>query len=243
MCRNACSSTHIIWPHLSGIGIRVILCDVLLFIQSSGVDDCRHIPGPTNSSVEVVEHSKHTFDFTIKGTKDIPLQWCYHGTDNYSACCVCNDPQSNDPQSKCQVKDWTTDLYSNKCNHYSCVLTIHNISMNYSNGMLVSTAVVSDNDTKNINYTRIFVTQDSSTHKSQPVTLYYIVVVMGIIAATIVTVTCGIFVIKRTYRWSRSYYLHHDYEAIKSPTAGKSCAHYIHSLRYHLKTCPRNLYT
>lgn len=209
------------------IAIRVILCDALPFIRSPGGDHCRYIPSPTNSSVEVVEHSQHTFNFAIKGTKDIPLQWCYHGADNYSACCVCNYPESNDPQSKCDVKDWSTALYNNKCNHYSCVLTIHNISMNYSNGMLVSTAVVSDNDTKNINYTRIFVTQDSSTHKSQPVTLYYIVVVMGIIVATIVTLTCGIFAIKRTYRWSRSYYLHHDYEAIKSPTTGKLCAYYI----------------
>ena len=175
-------------------------------------NDCPVIPGPTNNSIEVAEDSDQTFDFSIKGELFTIMKWCFIGSDRHSVCCYCN------AEPDCPMADWTIDYYRHKhsCYHYTCSLTIHEVSMNYSDGTLISSVAGSPNNMKNVNYTHILVTQNSDKHRSPLVSVCYTITGIAVIAAVIVTVICMIYMIRRRYRWSSSYHMHGDYESIPS---------------------------
>ena len=94
--------------------------------------------------------------------------WCFAGSDHYNVCCYCNVESE-----ECPMADWTIDYYRHEgscaCYKYTCSLTIHKVSMNYSDGTLISAAAESYKNNKNVNYTRILVTQNNNNHTSPPV--------------------------------------------------------------------------
>ena len=170
------------------------------------------IPNTTNNTVYIAEHSEHKFDFTIRGAASIVLQWCLDGPDKQRYCCICSDDEN------CQVKDWTVTKYSNECTYYTCLLTIHNISMNYSDVTLISRAT-SDDDRRIVNYTRISIIQDTDDHKSLPsLVLYGIVIGVGVGVMVIITMICVVYMIKRR---SHSRYLQLMSHEEQFSTSGK----------------------
>ena len=216
------------------ISIHTYLCCIYTLI---GDAECRHIPNATNKSVEVLEYSNHTFEFTITGDTTIALQWCFVGSNNHSECCMCND----DP---CQNKDWTavSKCSPSDCHQFTCLLTIHNMTMNYSNGTLISKAAVSDDDVRVVNHTHVSVTQDSNHHhKPLPTLVYDIAIGVGVGVVAIVIVICVVCMTKRNSRCSKSYSVYQDYETIPSSSNnGKMYAHnttqqlYIYCIRMYI---------
>ena len=206
--------THIIYMHST------------LFVQFTG-NDCPQIPSPTNNSIKVAEHSDQTFDFTIKGEVYTVMNWCFAGSDHHNkVCCYCNI------EEECPMADWTIDYYRHEgsCYHYTCSLTIHKVSMNYSDGTLISGAAESSgNISKNVNYTRILVTQNNNKHTSPPLPVCFAITGIGIIAAVIVVVISAMYVIRRRCHWSSSYYMHNDYENIPSSSPCKLRPYLLYS--------------
>ena len=196
-----------------------------MHILSTGDIGCMTIPSTTNSTVYITEHSEHEFEFTIRGDVSVVLQWCL-GPDNHSDCCICSDGEH------CMVKDWTVKKHSVDCIHYTCLLTIHDISMNYSDVTLISRAT-SDDNRRIVNSTHISVTQDSDNHKSLPTeVLYGIVIGVGVGVVVIVMVICVVYMVKRRFHSSKSYYVQEDYEPIpSSDDAGE-----IYSTTVHYKS-------
>ena len=193
-----------------------IIC-TYTYVHIAG-DGCPIVPhDPTNNTVEVAEHSDHIFNFTIKANIDTTFKWCFVKSDgNHSMCCYCNAESDrcycNAESDRCQVPNWKITLYRHDCYQYTCSLTIHDVSMNYSDGTFISTAR-SPRITKDVNYTRILVTQNNK-QKSIPLPVCYSVTGVGIISAIIALVMC-MFMIKRGCCQSRSHYMHHgDYEII-----------------------------
>ena len=196
-----------------------------MLVHFPGGDDCHKIPGPTNSSIKVEEHSDPTFSFTIKAEVSTRLKWCFVGSDHYNVCCYCNVEDA-----ECAMPDWKMATHYEDCYHYTCSLIIHSVSMNYSDGMLIGTAAESPENIKDVNYTRIFVTKNNDKHRSLPVSAYYAITGVGITAAVIIMVICVVYVIRRRYRWSSSYYMHGDYESIPSPPPCKILTTYVHNI-------------
>ena len=188
-----------------------------LYIHFTGYD-CPVIPSPTNNSIKVAEDSDQTFDFSIKGEPNTIMKWCFVGSDHHNVCCYCNVGNS-----ECPMADWTIDRYRHEdsCYHYTCSLTIRKVSMNYSDGTLISAVTGSPNNTKNVNHIHILVTQDNDKHSSPLVSVCYTITGIGVIAAAVITIICTVYMIRRRRSWSSSYHMHNGYESIPSPSPCK----------------------
>ena len=148
------------------------------------------------------------------------MKWCFAGSDLY-VCCYCNVGSE-----ECSMADWTIDYYRHEgsCYKYTCSLTIHKVSMNYSDGILISAAAESS-----VNYTRILVTQNNNKHTSPPLPVCFAITGIGIIAAVVVVVISAMYVIRRRCHWSSSYYMHNDYENIPSSSPCKLRPYLLYS--------------
>ena len=183
--------------------------------------ECDKLPGPTNNSIKVAEHSDYKFNFTIKGKVFTRMYWSFVRPNNSSSHCYCNAEPENKTNIECDVPNWTLQYYHNDCYLYTCSLTIRNVSMDYADGMLISTAASSPLNIKNVSYTRILVTQDSENRKSILALVYYCVTGVAIVVCVISMGICVTYMMKKRCRWSRSYHTYEGYESIPSPSPCK----------------------
>ena len=151
------------------------------------------------------------------------MYWSFVRPDHSNSSCYCDAESEDKLHTECDVPNWKLQYYHDNCYLYTCTLTIRNVSMNYTDGMLISTAASSPENIKNVSYTRIFVTRDNDKHKSTPTLVYYCFtgVTVAIVVCVIFMMICVIYMKKRRCRWPRSYDMYEGYESIPSPSPCK----------------------
>jgi len=153
----------------------------------------------TNVNRTVPEYSNLILNSSVEADKfTAAMQWCFIAADKQNSCCVC-DNHAGVKRGKCSHNDWSLiTYYGDTCSYtYGCLLSVNNISMKYSGGVFISTALFPSHNTSFL-YTHVDVTQNTTaSHDRQSVVLYYVVGVGALVGIFVIIVVSSIVCVRR----------------------------------------------
>ena len=231
LIKSFCESHELSCTSVNGIYLYMYLC-----MHFSVGNDLPKIPDATNNSVVITENSKYTFNLTIKYDRfDSQITWCFEPlihsgviqSDYNNSCCTCNS-------DGCPMPGWKLyDSFNCDDCQYTCSLTIHDVQMNYSNGVLVSTAKTDSGSRKIVNRTRIIVV--ASSDSKNPSSTLWIISGVSVVVAVISIAMCAVYAIIRKFRSSHSIF-RQEYEPIPP------CKYDMHTYTCSLTADPLHCY-